>query len=111
MPFDQLCESSTCKNDDTCLSAAVEFSVMHASVVLQTELQCLPTQLLMIDCTSNYVVNSTLPSNVEKYVDILQVREFVHNFEQNEPKASYKAARPLLLQKFSALYDAAYVSK
>jgi hypothetical protein len=65
----------------------------------------------MIDCTSNCVLHNTLPNNVEKYVDILQVREFVHNFEQNNPKALYKAARPLLLQKFSSLYDAAYVVK
>jgi hypothetical protein len=82
---------------------------MHASILLQTELQCLPTQLVLVDCTSVRGLQSLLPSSVESCVDIFEVGPLVKQFDKNDPKPAYKAARPLILQHFSALYDNAYV--
>jgi tetratricopeptide (TPR) repeat protein len=82
---------------------------MDASVLLQTELQCVPTQWLFVDCTRDQRVANWIKDNKE--VDYLPFI-WPDDIAQNETPPSYRTMkrwyiqrRPQFLQRFSTLYD------
>lgn len=81
---------------------------MHSSIILQTELQCLPTQLLFVDCTQNFV-KSVLTPKTEGCVDVLSVLSLPSITKNSEDiKSNYKNLRPIIIKEFSQIYDKAY---
>lgn len=84
---------------------------MHSSIILQTELQCLPTQLLFVDCTSNFV-KSLLSPKTEEFVDVLSIMSLASIVNKNSSsenmKTNYKSLRPIVLKEFSQIYEKAY---
>lgn len=80
---------------------------MNSSVLLQTELQCVPTQWILVDCTPEHAVNKWLHELPDaNFIDVLPVERF--NIS-GSLKESYVQSRPLLLKRFSELYELGWV--
>jgi tetratricopeptide (TPR) repeat protein len=80
---------------------------MDASIILQTELLCVPTQWLFVDMTRDHRVKGWIsPLDKTNAIDYLTFQhEELSSNNPKEFKKLYKASRPNFLEQFGGLYD------
>lgn len=79
---------------------------MNSSVLLQTELQCVPTQWMILDCTPKQVVASWLTK--QSHSEFVDTMECQLEGAAYDSKEEYIKQRPQLLKQFSNLYEKGY---
>jgi hypothetical protein len=82
---------------------------MNSSVLLQTELQCVPTQWVLIDFTPGQEVCSWVKSLKDgSHLDSMSCSLKATSNDFDSLKACYVKNRPQLLKDFMSLYESGY---